>query len=264
MSKKILITGSTDGIGLETAKMLATAGHRVLLHGRNADKLSKAAEIVKALGQTPETFLADLSSLEAVSSFADAVLSKHDTLDALINNAGIYGAPDSAGEVDLRFIVNTVSPYLLTMRLLPILEPDGRVVNVSSAAQAPVNLSALQGGQRLSDSAAYAQTKLAITMWTMELAKELGDTGPAIIAVNPASMLGSKMVKEAYGVSGGDLRIGADILIRAAIDPAFKDASGKYYDNDRQTFATPQADATNADKRKKVIRAIASLTSKWV
>jgi NAD(P)-dependent dehydrogenase (short-subunit alcohol dehydrogenase family) len=106
------------------------------------------------------------------------------------------------------------------------------VVNLSSAAQSPVDPRALARQGRLSDGAAYAQSKLALTMWFRSMALSIKDEGPAIIAVNPRSMLGSKMVKQAYGVVGGDLRIGAEILARAALSDEFAAASGQYFDND--------------------------------
>jgi NAD(P)-dependent dehydrogenase (short-subunit alcohol dehydrogenase family) len=81
------------------------------------------------------------------------------------------------------------------------------------------------------DGTAYAQSKLAITMWSRSMALSLKDDGPAIIAVNPRSMLGSKMVKQAYGLAD-DLRIGAEILCRAALSDEFAAASGQYFDND--------------------------------
>ena len=87
----------------------------------------------------------------------------------------------------------------------------------------------------------------------------LKDDGPAIIAVNPRSMLGSKMVKEAYGVAGGDLRIGAEILCRAALSDEFADASGKYFDNDTGRFASPHPDALNAKKCEDVVREIEAI-----
>ncbi len=103
---------------------------------------------------------------------------------------------------------------------------------------------------------AYAQSKLAITMWSCHMAMELKENGPAIIAVNPASMLGSKMVKEAYGVAGGDLSIGADILCRAALSDEFAGASGKYFDNDTGRFASPHPDALDAEKNAALVGTI--------
>ncbi len=260
MQKTILITGSTDGIGLETAKMLVQAGHVVLLHGRNPVKLEEAEKALSALpgGGRVESYVADLSRMVDVEALAKAVAERHAALDVLINNAGVYATPDPITEdgLDVRFAVNTIAPYLLTRRLLPLLGTSGRVVNLSSAAQAPVDPKALAGQGRLSDGAAYAQSKLAITMWSRDMALALEDDGPAIIAVNPGSLLGSKMVKEAFGVAGGDLRIGADILTRAALAYEFAAASGQYFDNDSGQFAPPHPDAADLRKSEEIVGAI--------
>ena len=139
---------------------------------------------------------------------------------------------------------------------------EGRIVNLSSAAQAPVDLEALFGHRTLSDSDAYAQSKLGITMWSFHLSAALGSEGPAIIAVNPASFLASNMVKEAYGADGNDLGIGADILFRAALSDEFKTASGRYYDNDSRQFAQPHADALDDTKNQNLIVAIEKIIAK--
>jgi len=260
MQKIILITGSTDGIGLETAKMLVSMGHHVLLHGRNPAKLESAQETLSALpGAGPvESYVADLSRMADVEAFAKAVAESHPKLDVLINNAGVYAVPDPITQdgLDARFAVNTITPYLLTQRLLPLLGKSGRVVNISSAAQSPVDPKALAGQGRLTDNAAYAQSKLALTMWSRALAMSLKDGGPAIIAVNPGSMLGSKMVKDAYGVAGGDLAIGAQILARAALADEFAGASGQYFDNDSGQFASPHPDALDPQKAEEIVGAI--------
>ncbi len=260
MQKTILITGSTDGIGLETTRMLVSLGHNVLLHGRNPAKLKEVEKTLSALpdGGRVEIYVADLSRMADVEALAKAVAERHAKFDVLINNAGVYRAAELVTQngLDIRFVVNTIAPYLLTQRLLPLLESSGRVINVSSAAQSPVDSKALVGRVKLSDGAAYAQSKLALTMWSRSMALSLGDDGPAIIAVNPRSMLGSKMVKEAYGVTGGDLRIGADILCRAALSDEFATASGQYFDNDIGQFASPHPDALNLQKCEETVHVI--------
>ncbi len=257
MQKTILITGSTDGIGLETAKLLVSLGHHVLLHGRNPSKIGRAESELEALpgGGCVESHVADLSVMAEVESFAAAVADAHSRIDVLINNAGVYTTPDpvTVDGLDVRFAVNTIAPYLLTQRLLPRLEPSGRVVNLSSAAQSPVDPQALVGDVRLGDGAAYAQSKLALTMWSRSLALALEDHGPAIIAVNPGSMLGTQMVKDAFGVAGGDVRIGADILRRAALADEFAAASGQYFDNDSGRFASPHPDALDVRRCQEIV-----------
>jgi len=93
-------------------------------------------------------------------------------------------------------------------------------------------------------------------MWSFHLAKELGNSGPVIVAVNPASLLASKMVKDAYGVAGKDLGIGAEILVRAALSDEFARASGSYFDNDQGEFSQPHPDALDAQKNTALVAAI--------
>lgn len=257
--KIILITGATDGIGLATARMLVSLGHTVLVHGRNPKKLVEVEKILAALnGGQVEGYLADLSRLKDVDALAQDVEAKHDTLDVLVNNAGVYVAhtPVTEDGLEMRFAVNAIAPYMLTKRLLPMLGPSGRVINLSSAAQSSVDLNGMVGPSRQSDGVAYAQSKLALTMWSSAMALSLGDAGPSIIAVNPRSFLGTKMVKEAYGSSGSDIRIGADILCRAALSDEFAGASGRYYDNDTQCFSLPHPDGCDPEKCMQVVHSI--------
>jgi short-subunit dehydrogenase len=273
MTKVVLLTGATDGIGLETARRLAAEGHhKLLVHGRSASKLQK---LQAELGPEVETYLCDLSNLRDIPKLVDQIKAKHDTLDVLINNAGVFKVPErsrtTAEGLDVRFAVNTVAPYYLTKKLWGLLDgaSSSRVVNVSSAAQASVDLSALKGESEFGDNdyAAYSQSKLAVTLWTKHLAdssystnndnkndnKNNKNDGPMLVSVNPASMLGSKMVREGFGVPGKDLGIGAAILVRAALSEEFADASGKYYDNDSHQFAIHHPDHLNAAKCQEVV-----------
>lgn len=260
MKKTILITGSTDGIGLETAKLLVSGSHRVLRHGRSEAKLEAAEKSLSAThgGSEIERYVADLSRMSNVDELARAVSGRHATLDVLINNAGVYNSLDAVTPdgLDVRFAVNTIAPYLLTRRLLPVMAPAGRVVNLSSAAQAPVDIAALEGKVRLSSGAAYAQSKLALTMWSRSLALELEGRGPAIIAVNPGSLLKTKMVIEAFGSSRAHASVGAKVLARAALDDEFAEASGRYFDNDVGRFASPHPDAMDPQPTGQVVQAI--------
>lgn len=267
MIKTILITGATDGIGLATAKLLASQGHHLVLHGRNAEKLRQTEKTLSKLATAGHitSYVADLSKISDVAALATAVTNQHKQLDVLINNAGVFKIAQAISQdgLDARFAVNTIAPYLLTQRLLPLLGATGRVVNLSSAAQSPVDSKALAGSVMLPDDfTAYAQSKLALTMWSRHLAGSLNDSGPAIIAVNPGSMLATKMVKEGFGSNGKDINTGADILIRAALSEEFASASGQYFDNDKGKFASPHPDALDQKKTQKIVDVIETVLAK--
>ena len=272
MKKTILITGATDGIGLVTATMLAEQGHHVLIHGRSAEKLAVLKAQLESLaadgerGGNVSSYQADLSRLSDVAAMAEKIKAEQTSIDVVINNAGVFHTPETmtADGFDIRFLVNTFSPYLLTKLLLPLMKSDGRVVNLSSAAQAPVNVQGMVDGDRLTDNAAYAQSKLAITMWTNGLAALRGENEPLYVSINPKSFLGSKMVKEAYGVAGGDLRLGADILIRAALSDEFNEANGQYFDNDNERFANPHPDALDERKCHLLVAELEKLVSGYL
>ena len=107
--KTILITGSTDGIGLVTAKALLERGHRVLIHGRSEQKVNGVVAELATLAWAERVagFVADLSDLAAIDSLASEVLAANASLDVLINNAGVFLAPSvvTADGLDLRFVV---------------------------------------------------------------------------------------------------------------------------------------------------------------
>lgn len=263
MKKTILITGSTDGIGLATAKNLVQAGHTVLLHGRSDSKLAAAKQQILALSDSAEaeSYIADLSVIAGVKALAQAVKTNHAKLDVLINNAGVFKMPDplSVDGLDSRFVVNSIAPYLLTRELLPLMGQTGRVINLSSAAQASLNPADLGVPGQIEEGTIYAQSKLALTMWSRHMAEQIGIAGPAIIAVNPGSLLDSKMVKAAYGFSRGSVQKGADILARVALSDDFAEATGLYFDNDVQQFSAPHPDVMKPQKNAAIVEKIEAI-----
>ncbi|TNC82186.1 MAG: oxidoreductase [Oleiphilus sp.] len=267
MIKKILLTGATDGIGLETAKRLANQGHHLLIHGRSERKLADAIDTLKASCPKAkiESYRADLSRFSEIRAMLQSMAHAHESLDVIINNAGVFKTPEPITQdgLDIRFVVNTFAPYIITRTLLPLLADHGRVVNLSSAAQAPINLDAMQGHQALDQAfQAYAQSKLALTIWSQELAQSLA-LRQVMIAVNPGSMLASKMVQEGFGVAGNDLSVGAECLIRTALSQEFADASGKYFDNDSGQLASPHPKALDRDKCSSLMEALNSIVERF-
>lgn len=236
MTKHILITGSTDGIGKLAAIELAQQGHAVYVHGRSAEKVECVIAEVKAESGNDNVrgFVADLSVLSNVNTLAEQISQQLPKLDVLINNAGIFKTNNAITPegFDVRFAVNYFAPYILTNGVLPVLEKADapRVINLSSAAQAPVDLDALSGQKTADAQSAYAQSKLALTMWSFEFAGSHPNINT--IAVNPGSLLNTNMVKEAYGHHWSSADKGARVLCELAVSDAFKNDTGKYFDND--------------------------------
>ncbi len=266
MSKTILITGSTDGIGKLTAEKLAKAGHEVYVHGRNQEKLDSVVKEIRERTNNDKVngFVGDLSDLKEVKQLAKRINDELPKLDILINNAGVYHSqkPLNAEGLDIRFVVNYLAPYLLSKKLLPVLEKGSevRIINLSSAAQSPVNLQALAGKETISVSEAYAQSKLALTMWSFDLAKKLKNI--SVIPVNPGSLLNTKMVKEAFGNHWSPVDKGADILFDLAVSEDHKNDSGKYFDNDRGSFGSAHPDAYDQKKIDELIELTVNILSK--
>lgn len=265
MKKTILITGSTDGIGKGAAMKFAKDGHKVLMHGRNSEKLTAVIEEIKAtIDQVDiDGFVADFAQMESVKKMARSVKERCAKLDVLINNAGIFKNPTkkTADGFDIRFAVNYLAPFLLTKKLLPtLIEGDApRLINVSSAAQSTVSKAALGGEAELTAQASYAQSKLALTMWSLRLAREVPSV--SVIAVNPGSLLNTNMVREAYGYHWSPADKGADILYQLAVSDKYRGLTGKYFDNDQGIFGNAHPDAYDDIAIDKLISKTQSLLS---
>lgn len=237
--KTILITGSTDGIGKIAALKLAKDGHNVFLHGRNSEKLQKVINEIKTESNNPNIkgFVADFSDLKDVKIMATQVQNEIKRIDVLINNAGIFKSPVSITKdgFDIRFAVNYFAPYILTHELLPLLThaKSPRVINLSSAAQDEINYDIFSGEfAQDQDRNTYGQSKLAILMWSFYFAKKHKDI--LTIALNPGSLLNTKMVAEAYGKFWSSADKGANIIYDLAVSNTYTLAdSGKYFDNDQ-------------------------------
>lgn len=255
--KTIFITGSTDGVGKLTATKLAKRGHQILLHGRNSEKLENTIAEIKdeTCNDNISGFVSDLSDFNTFEKMIVEISNEFPTIDVLINNAGVFNSHIEQNEdnLDMRFAVNYFAPYLLTNGLLPILKKSDspRIINLSSAAQSTVSIEALKGKESISSQVAYAQSKLALTMWSFAFANENPDI--ITIAVNPGSLLNTKMVQEAYGQFWSSADKGADILVELTVSEKYKKSNGKYFDNDKGTFSNAHNDAYNQEKINQLI-----------
>jgi len=262
----VLVTGSTDGLGLALSRELAARGSTVLLHGRDAAKGEAALrEIREATGSERLAFyLADLGSVAQVRGLAERILAEHDRLDVLVNNAGIGTGGRTATErelsedgYELRFAVMYLAPFLLTRLLEPLLvrSAPARIVNVASAGQAEIDFDDVMLERGYSGVQAYCQSKTALVMLTFDLADQLRDQGVTATCLHPGTYLPTKMVLEA-GVSPVDsLESGVGATMRLVVDPELDGVTGKYFDRLREGRAHAQAYDANARRRLREVSA---------
>jgi NAD(P)-dependent dehydrogenase (short-subunit alcohol dehydrogenase family) len=265
--RTVLVTGSTDGIGKRTARDLAARGATVLLHGRDPDKGARVREeIARATGSERLHYHnADLASLDEVRGLAREV--GKGPLDVLINNAGIGTGPRgrerrqvSRDGYELRLAVNYLAPFLLTHLLLPALgrSAPARIVNVSSLGQEAVDLDDLMLERRYDGWTAYGRSKLALAMFTFELAGRLEGSGITVNALHPGSLLDTKMVREAFGQPRGDVQEGADAELYLATAPELEGVTGRFFDRRREARVHRQAYDTEV--RRQLYQRSAELT----
>ena len=256
----ILITGATDGLGRGVARALAAEGARLLIHGRDDRRGHETLDEMRAAtGNDKLHWLrADLSSLDEVRALAQQVEREHDRLDALVNNAGIGTSLPGDGRrmesrdgYELRFAVNYLAGYLLTRLLLPLLERSApaRIVNVSSAGQAPIDFDDVMLERRYDGVQAYCQSKLAQVMFTFDLADELRDSGITATCLHPATYMPTKMVVAAGVDPWSSLEEGVAATVRLVDDPELDDATGRYFNGERDGEPNPQARDADARRR---------------
>lgn len=235
----ILVTGATDGLGRALSHRLAERGCRVLLHGRDRDKLDRArAELEEKWPSAPPpaTLCADLSVDGEVRALADTVLRTTDRLDVLVNNAGIAYTDDvrefTAAGHELRFAVNFLAPFQLTLRVLPLLRSTGRarVVNVASAAQRPVDFADVMMDRDYSGARAHAQSKFAVIAAGFALSRRLDPDLVTVNSLHPATLMPTKPVLARFGSSVDALETGVESVSALATDPAHAGRTGRYFD----------------------------------
>ena len=256
--KTVLVTGSTDGVGRYVAAKLAAAGAKVLIHGRDRDRAESLAGQIRRSGQGEAVFYqADLSSLAGARQLAEAVLADHKRLDVFISNAGIgsrtQGAErrESADGYELRFAVNYLSGFLLAYLLLPLLKASApsRIVNVASLGQHPIDFGDVMIMKGYSGGRAYAQSKLAQIMFTIDLAHELKGSGVTVNSLHPATYMNTTMVREGGITPISTVEQGGDAILHLAVANDVADKTGRFFNGMREAQANPQANGDAARKR---------------
>ena len=265
----VLVTGSTDGLGRAVAARLAADGATVLIHGRDAEKLASTAhELREATGnERVRTYLADFSSLQAVRAMAHEVEAENHRLHVLVNNAGVgSGKPagttrqESDDGYELRFAVNHLAAFVLTMRLLPLLRRSApaRVVNVASAGQYPIDFADVMLERGYEGARAYRQSKLAQIMVGFELARRVPADEVTVNSLHPATFMPTKIVLEQHGHSVDTLDEGVEATLRLAVGEDVEGVTGLYFN--RQTEAQADQQAYDVEARRRLWDLSAELT----
>ncbi len=239
----VLVTGSTDGIGLRTAELLRARGCDVIVHGRDPQRVDAARNQVGAVAG----LVADLGDLSQTARLADEASELRPTV--LINNAGVYAREYSrvaSGEAN--WVINHLAASLLADALIPTMTDGGRVVYVSSIAhgRAELDLADPEFEHRPYDHyAAYAQSKLANLMMAAETARRLGPGHPVTVNALHPGVVGTKLLTEGFQVPGrDDLDAGSATSVFLALD-ADPSVTGGYFVRSRQ--ARPQGAANDQD-----------------
>jgi NAD(P)-dependent dehydrogenase (short-subunit alcohol dehydrogenase family) len=263
--KTVLVTGATRGIGLETAVRLAGLGASVLVHGRDAARGAEALAAVRAASApdaTPALHLADQSTFEGVRSLAADVRSAHPRLDVLVANAGTY-APErrvTADGMELTFAVNVVAPVLLAAELLPALTAaaPARVVILSSASHwtGEIHWDDLQLARPGAHTGlrAYDQSKLAVLMLTLALARRLEGAGVTAVCLDPGDVATTMLASGWPELPGIPVEDGAVTSVYLASSPEAAGLSGVYLEDGEVT--TPLAAALDVAAQERLWAAV--------
>jgi NAD(P)-dependent dehydrogenase (short-subunit alcohol dehydrogenase family) len=248
--KTVLITGSTDGVGRTVALKLAAAGAKVLVHGRDRARAKTLIEAIDRQGGGEAIFYqADLASLAGTRQLADAVIADHKRLDVFLSNAGIgslsLGAErrTSADGHELRFAVNYLAGFLLARRLLALLKAStpSRIVNVASLGQHPLDFNDVMLTKGYSGTRAYAQSKLAQIMFTIDLAEELRESGVSVNALHPATYMNTTMVREGGITPISTVEQGGEAILHLVLGEDMAGKTGLFFNGMQQARANPQA-----------------------
>jgi len=200
MSKVIVLTGASDGIGAAAAQILADSGHQLILVGRSEEKTKRVADQVKA----DRYFLADYEKLQNVHRLADDIRECCTRIDILANNAGgLFSGPvETSDGFERTLQVNHLAPFLLTHKLMDILlDSKASVVNTSSVAAkifGDININDLNNWNKFNSNKAYGDAKLANILFTKGLHDRYHSRGLSSVAFHPG-MIATNFASDSGG-----------------------------------------------------------------
>jgi len=265
--KQALVTGSTSGIGRESAVALGRLGADVMVHGRDAAAGQAVVDELTAMGREATFQRADFASVGEVQDLATAVREWTDELDVLHNNAGGLFREGRLTEIDVEytFHVNHLSPYLLTAELLSTLADDARIVTTASGAHHGVDIDfeAMRSVEDYSGFRAYQRSKLANILFSSALARRLDRTDRQITSnsFHPGAIPGSGFGRFLPGPLPQLLSAlnalpmvptvadGAATAVYLAASPRVDDVSGRYFVDCEPTEPSQEARNRTTQRR---------------
>jgi NAD(P)-dependent dehydrogenase (short-subunit alcohol dehydrogenase family) len=260
--KTVLVTGSTDGLGRAVARALAAGGAHVIVHGRSAERGQALVDEIKRSRRGSATFYAaDFSSLEAVRGFADTIAGRYPKLSLLVNNAGVAIPADqprrtSADGHELQFAVNYLAGWVLVNRLRPNLAAaaPSRIINVSSGSASAIDFDDVMLEKPGAHQRGYGQSKLAQVSMTVALAPSFAKQGITMIALHPATLMDTTMVRQLRAAPRTSVDEGRDHVMSLITAPSL--AAGAFYVEGRAVrAASPQPYDRVARERLKTLSA---------
>lgn len=266
-NKIILVTGGTSGIGKETVRELAAKGANVVFTARDARKGEEVKrEIIRETGNTTVDYLlCDLASFASIRECTKRYEERWERLDVLINNAGVLPQErqQSSDGIELNFAVNFLAPFLLTNLLLPLLRQSApsRIINVSSSlhTEGKIDFNDLESKKHFDKYKAYAQSKLALILFTKKLAKDLEGSSVTANALHPG-IIGTEITMQNVRTMNPlaafifkrtliSVSKGAETSVYLATSSDVENVSGEYFDKKKAVKSAPQSyDVVVAEK----------------
>ncbi len=251
---RILITGATDGIGKETARQLARQGHSMVMVGRDNSKSRSALSEVQAEAVSDVDLLtADFADMESVSLLAGRVKEAYPDLQVLINNAAVIRTERilTSDGFEETFAVNYLSHFLFTYKLLDLLRKNAqsRIVNVSSMVHesGSIDFENLQSQRSYNPSRAYAQSKVAMVLFTRELHNRYYPQGISSNSLHPG-VINTKLLHVLFS-GGASVKEGAQTSVYLAASPEVEAVSGKYFINKKPAYSRFLEESDNKARR---------------
>jgi len=275
--KTVVFTGGTDGMGRVAAEMLVKMGASVVILGRNQTKGESAVREVSAKGGRGAASFerCDLASMPSIQECASRVLGEHSRIDVLVNCAGVNATTRTVTQegFETNWAINYLGPFLLTKLLLGRIQDSApaRIVNLTTNTDFldHIDFDDLQSERGFGKS--YTQSKVAMSMFTHELARRLDGKGVTVNVLHPG-YIKSNLLRDLEGPQGvmrfamqvmaSPTEVGAERIVRLAVSSAYQGVTGTFFSED--DIQPPHAEARDATRRERLMQISETAVAPWL